>query len=334
MPPPPPPSERPEVDWREQERRENERYDYMDPKYNEERENRWDDESYDRRHLHEMHDEHPGQQREHHEWDQKPFELPEPDITDYFYHALFFSELKWLFLLFAAITGLRHANRETYKEHKNKKSLRRMRFLVVFASIFFALEKYNERHFMKELRHLRKSLKAKDAMQVDPHVVSEAEMAQIEEEVLFLNERDDRHLHGKHHGGKHHGERDEWHNEPREGRHEGHDEWKERGEHHDGHRGGPHHGMKRIRRVVAILCWLALIGPLMHYARKTTKLRNKISKINKRCNEAQRAEINQKLVQKLSQDAQQNSYIAYTNDQLRKAYEEASKFTVKVYKQM
>jgi hypothetical protein len=46
MPPPPP---KPEDDWR---RRENDRYDYQDSKYTEEREHRWDDE--DRRHLHEQ----------------------------------------------------------------------------------------------------------------------------------------------------------------------------------------------------------------------------------------------------------------------------------------
>ena len=84
--------------------------------------------------------------------------MQEPDLKDYFYHTLFFAELKWLLVLLAAICGYKHANKETYKEHKNKKSFKTIRMLVIFASLFFAAEKYNERRFKREMRHLRESL--------------------------------------------------------------------------------------------------------------------------------------------------------------------------------
>jgi len=193
-------------------------------------------------------------------------------------------------VLFAALVALKHSRKTEYKNWcKNYRPLRKVRFLIFFATVLGITELYCGHHFHKQMKQMHKFGREHD--QPEQH------------DVAFLNEDEHRGRHLRRHDDDHHegGDRQIGGDRHDDDHHKG-------GDHHKGkdhHKGGKgkhgrgHHG--KFKAFFAVAMWLVLVSPLMCMMRQFTWLKFRINKINSKCTEAQRVEVSRRIVQNMQQ---------------------------------
>lgn len=207
----------------------------------------------------------------------------------YFFRFNFFSLIKWTLVFCAAMLGLKHS--EVIPVWRGKKEMKRpfrkAILIIVLATLAGFVQMHFQHKFYKTMRKLRNSEDTKPAHGDFSNETPKEDYHETEE-VVFLNaDKSGRNLKGE----QHHGE------DKRRG-----DDWERRSDDH--HQGRDHHRgrhSKGIKLLFASLLWLAIVIPFLHCFCRFTVGCIKLYKVNKKCNESQRAEVNKIFVERIGE---------------------------------
>lgn len=169
--------------------------------------------------------------------------------------------------------------------------------LILVASLCGLAQMHFHHEFRRHLRALKGATPQPHAGFEEHNFKAEHEQKRDPHQPKFLNEAEDE-QEGSRWGRHLRGDRDSQEEHHRSEENRG-GEKRHGGPGHDGkdHRRGGH-GMKKA--LFAVLLWLALVLPFLKCFKRFTFIKMKLHKVNHRCNDAQRSEVNRSIVDRLA----------------------------------